>query len=195
MKLILPYFYHTKFNFLTLKTNSTYSTVALIQGPNSVLRLVFTFACIIKNDLIRKKLSHVTSLTVFLSNKVSEQKLHLLKSVLKLATSYFCYMNYRGLKVKGIGYKFVSTSLNTKHYLFLIVGLSHLVIHRFCRTTTFMKLKKKKRLLILNSINYEKLANECRMIRNLSVPNVYSGKGLHFYHHKITLKQGKKQSR
>jgi hypothetical protein len=144
MKLVLPYFYHTKFNFLTLKASSAYSIITLIQGPNSVLRLVFVFACIVKNDLTRKKLPHVTSLTVSLSSRVSEQRLHLLKSVLKLVTSYFCYTNYRGLKVKGIGYKFVSTSLNTKHYLFLIVGLSHLVVYRFDRTTVFMKLKKKK---------------------------------------------------
>jgi hypothetical protein len=195
MRLILPYFYHTKFNFLTLRTDLMYSITTLIQGPNSVLRLVFASTYIIKYNLRKKKLPHATSLTILLSNGITKQKLHLLKSVLRLATSHFCYTNYRGLKVKGIGYKFVSSSSNTKHYLFLIVGLTHLVIHKFYSTTTFMRLKKKKRLLILSSTNYEKLANECRMIRNLSIPNTYSGKGLHFYHHKIVLKQGKKQTR
>jgi hypothetical protein len=194
MILTLPYFYRVRFNFLTVKTSSCYSVTALLQGFDVVTRLSLTFPYVLFSSTFTPVPS-TSSISILYNQLNSVKRTHLLLSVFKLATADYCYTSYRGLKVKGIGYKFVLTSTNLGCYLFLSAGLSHLTAYRLSRNVSTLRLKKKKRLLLICSTNLNEITNECRAIRNLSVPNIYSGKGLHFYHEKINLKQGKKQSR
>lgn len=191
--LALPYFYRLRFNLLTLKMSTAYSVVALLQGSGLVTRLLFNFPYILQST--SKKLAKTTSLTILHGQPFVNKRAHLLRSIFNLVTSNYCYIYFRGLKLKGIGYKFVLSGSSLKHYMFLSAGLSHLIVYRLSLGTTVLKLKKKKRLLILCAPNLERLADDCRAIRNLAVPDVYSGKGLYSYHEKYHLKQGKKQSR
>lgn len=193
MMLNLPCFYRLRFNLLTLKPSSSYAVVALLQGGGFITRLFFNFPYILKS--VSKGSAKTTSLTILHGQSNTNKRVHLLRSVFNLVTSNYCYINFRGLKLKGIGYKFVLPTSTLKHYVFLSAGLSHLIVYRLSLGTIASKLKKKKRLLILCAANLKNLADDCRAIRNLSVPNVYSGKGLHFYHERFQLKQGKKQSR
>ena len=191
--LVLPYFYRLHFNLLTLKLNSAYSVTALLKGSGSTTRLFFDFPYIVKS--VSNGLAKTTALTILHGQSQINDKVHLLRSIFNLVTSNYCYTSFRGLKLKGIGYKFVLPTSAFKHYIFLSAGLSHLIAYRLSLGATTLRLKKKKRLLILSAANLNRLTDDCRAIRNLSAPNVYSGKGLYFYHEKFHLKQGKKQSR
>lgn len=193
MILALPYFYRLHFNLLTLKLSSAYSVVALLRGSGSVTRLFFDFPYIAKS--VSSGLTKTTTLTILHGQPQINDKVYLLRSIFNLVTSNYCYTSFRGLKLKGIGYKFVLPTSTFKHYIFLSAGLSHLIAYRLSLGAIALKLKKKKRLLILCAANLNRLTDDCRAIRNLSAPNVYSGKGLYFYHEKFHLKQGKKQSR
>lgn len=103
------------------------------------------------------------------------------------------FQNYIGLKIIGIGYKFI-VSKDVK-YIFILAGLTHLLVHRLHYSSRVQTLKKKKRLIILNSTRSDLLLHECKFIRDLRPPDLYSGKGLRLFHELYKLKEGKKQIR
>ena len=103
------------------------------------------------------------------------------------------FQNYIGLKIIGIGYKFI-VSKSVKH-IFILAGLTHLLVHRMHYNTRVQILKKKKRLLVLSSTRNDLLLHECKFIRDLRPPDLYSGKGLRLFHELYKLKEGKKQIR
>jgi ribosomal protein L6P/L9E len=165
------------------------SIVTYLSGPAGVVRVILPFYYC----LIIQQQNNLFQLKIFNAITSSIKELGSAKALLNLAFNRVCFQNYLGLKTIGVGYKFVSSAAN--RYLFIIVGLTHLLVHRLNFYTKVTKIKKKKRLLILSSLKFQDFTNEGKIIRCLRPPDVYCGKGLRFFHERYLLKEGKKQVR
>jgi hypothetical protein len=187
--LISSRFKFTELNIFTLRLGSLNKNITYIMGPAGVVRITLPFYYVltscVKNNFLQ--------LHFFYPFTISSKELHFSRAFVNLMLNRVCFQNYLGLKTIGIGYRFIISPAT--QYLFIAVGLTHLLVHRLDYYTKIFKIKKKKRLLILTSCGHNDFTNECKLIRHLRPPDVYCGKGLRLFHERFKLKEGKKQVR
>lgn len=103
---------------------------------------------------------------------------------------HITYFYKKTLKIKGLGLR-VNFSENLKSLVFKL-GFSHL-INLVIPEEIFVSLNKKKKYIVLESIDNIKLNKFTDQIKILKTPNAYKGKGIFFKHTQEKLKVIKKK--
>lgn len=95
------------------------------------------------------------------------------------------------LRVRGVGFRFTITSYE---FLTIQVGFSHILQATISDLFDF-KQSRKFKVLRVRTLYLEKVAGLFSSLKNLSKPNVYTGKGIRYARAKEVrlLKEGKKK--
>jgi large subunit ribosomal protein L6 len=113
-----------------------------------------------------------------------------------LSSIYKCFLGlskgYRSkLKLVGVGYRaFIEGKI-----LKLKIGYSHLVEYEIPDDIQIICAKTKGVLLLIKGKEKQRVTQVATEIRNLKIPDVYKGKGIHFNKEILKLKKGKKESK
>ena len=136
--LVLSRFKCAEITIFSMRATILNSVITYLSGPAGVVRVILPFYyCLViqqQNNLFQLKMLNSSSFSL---NEMGSAK-----ALLNLAFNRICFQNYLGLKTIGVGYKFVSSAVH--RYLFIIVGLTHLLVHRLNFYTKVTKIKKKK---------------------------------------------------
>jgi len=144
--LVTSRFKFVELNVFTLKIIRLKTTVTYIVGPAGIVRVILPFYSVITS----LKQNNFFQLHLFYSPETEVKKLFFSRALINLMFNHACFQNYMGLKTIGTGYRFVVSS--TTKYLFIAVGLTHLLVHRLNFYTHVSKIKKKKTFINLNFI-------------------------------------------
>lgn len=95
------------------------------------------------------------------------------------------------LKLIGVGYK----AFIKNNKLFLKLGFSHEVIYSIPNDVTIQCSKSKGTLIVVTGKELSRVSQVTAEIRSYRQPDVYKGKGIHYYNEKIILKKGKRETK
>ena len=95
------------------------------------------------------------------------------------------------LKLVGVGYK---ASIKDKN-LVLKLGFSHEIIYPIPEDISIQCSKNKGILILVTGKEFFRVCQVISEIRSYRKPDVYKGKGIHYYKEKIILKKGKRENK
>lgn len=97
----------------------------------------------------------------------------------------------RKLKLVGVGYR----SVVKENKLFLKIGFSHEIIYNIPRDIIIQTSKLKGVLILIKGIELFRVCQVASKIRSFRRPDIYKGKGIHYYKEKLILKKGKRETK
>ncbi len=95
------------------------------------------------------------------------------------------------LRLVGVGFR---ASLEEKT-LVLKIGFSHPVRYLIPQDVSVMPSKGKGIMLLVKGLEYQRVKQIAYNIKNLRWPDIYKGKGIHYYKEKLKLKKGKRDKK
>ena len=169
--------YDKKNNLLLIKTKTNQKLVRLnvklliLKEKNLIL-----ITNVIINNVTKKIKKTVQKLTI---------------STINQAVSDVLLVNYKKLKLVGVGYKVFCDQNNlNQNFLNLKLGYSHSIYYKIPSNIKINIHQSVK--LFLSSYCKFNLSQSASMIRSLKKPEPYKGKGILYSNEKIKLKEGKK---
>lgn len=95
------------------------------------------------------------------------------------------------LRLVGVGFK----AILKEQRILLKIGYSHEVFYNIPADVNIMVSKTKGTYLLIKGAEKERVQQIAKEIRNLRKPDVYKGKGIHYYKEILRLKKGKKEGK
>lgn len=79
--------------------------------------------------------------------------------------------------------------------MFLKIGFSHEIIYNIPRDIIIQTSKLKGVLILIKGIELFRVCQVASKIRSFRRPDIYKGKGIHYYKEKLILKKGKRETK